>query len=105
MNDTWYAIIGGIITTIVSSFVSWFFAKRKYNAEVDNHLITNMQESLEFYKALADDNKVRLESVLQENAELRKEIHELRTEQQMLMSVLAKYGLQKLVENNEPEEQ
>lgn len=105
MNNTWYAIIGGIITTIVSSFVSWFFAKRKYNAEVDNHLITNMQESLEFYKALADDNKIRLESVLQENAELRKEIHELRTEQQMLMSVLAKYGLQKLVENNEPEEQ
>ena len=105
MNDTWYAIMGGIITTIVSSFVSWFFAKRKYNAEVDNHLITNMQKSLEFYKALADDNKVRLESVLRENAELRKEIHELRTEQQMLMSVLAKYGLQKLVENNEPEEQ
>lgn len=105
MNDTWYAIIGGIITTIVSSFVSWFFAKRKYNAEVDNNLIANMQESLEFYKALADDNKVRLDSVLQENAELRKEIHELRTEQQMLMSVLAKYGLQKLVEKNEPEEQ
>lgn len=105
MNNTWIAIIGGIVTTIASSFVSWFFAKRKYNAEVDNHLITNMQESLEFYKALADDNKVRLESVLQENAELRKEIHELRTEQQMLMSVLAKYGLQKLVENNEPEEQ
>lgn len=105
MNDTWYAIIGGIITTIVSSFVSWFFAKRKYNAEVDNKLIANMQESLEFYKALADDNRVRLDSVLQENAELRKEIHELRTEQQMLMSVLAKYGLQKLVEKNEPEEQ
>lgn len=105
MNDTWIAIIGGIVTTIASSFVSWFFAKRKYNAEVDNHLIANMQESLEFYKALADDNKLRLESVLQENAELRKEIHELRTEQQMLMSVLAKYGLQKLVENNEPEEQ
>lgn len=105
MNDTWYAIIGGIVTTIASSFVSWFFAKRKYNAEVDNNLIINMKESLEFYKALADDNKVRLESVLQENAELRKEIHELRTEQQMLMSVLAKYGLQKLVENNEPEEQ
>lgn len=93
------------MTTVASSFVSWFFAKRKYNAEVDNHLIANMQDSLEFYKSLADDNKVRLESVLQENAELRKEIHELRTEQQMLMSVLAKYGLQKLVESNEPEEQ
>lgn len=105
MNNTLIAIIGGIVTTVASSFVSWFFAKKKYNAEVDNHLIANMQDSLEFYKSLADDNKVRLESVLQENAELRKEIHELRTEQQMLMSVLAKYGLQKLVESNEPEEQ
>lgn len=105
MNNTLVAIIGGIVTTVASSFVSWFFAKKKYNAEVDNHLIANMQDSLEFYKSLADDNKVRLESVLQENAELRKEIHELRTEQQMLMSVLAKYGLQKLVESNEPEEQ
>lgn len=93
------------MTTVASSFVSWFFAKRKYNAEVDNHLISNMQESLEFYKTLADDNKVRLEAVLQENAELRKEIHELRTEQQMLVSVLARYGLQQLVENNKPEEQ
>ena len=105
MNNTWIAIFGGIITTVASSFVSWFFAKRKYNAEVDNHLISNMQESLEFYKTLADDNKVRLEAVLQENAELRKEIHELRTEQQMLVSVLARYGLQQLVENNKPEEQ
>lgn len=105
MNNTWIAIIGGVFTTVASSFVSWFFAKRKYNAEVDNHLINNMQKSLEFYKALADDTKNRLEEVLSENAELRKEIHELRTEQQMLISVLAKYGLQQLVENNTPEEQ
>ena len=105
MNNTILAITGGIVTTITSGFVSWFFAKRKYNAEVDNHIISNMQESLEFYKTLADDNKIRLEEVLQENAELRKEIHELRTEQQMLVSVLARYGLQQLVENNKPEEQ
>ena len=117
MNNTWIAIIGGIVTTIASSFVSWFFAKRKYNAEVDNHLITNMQESLTFYKTLVDDNKVRLESVLQENMELRKEINEVKNENvelkkgmnemriqiQNLTSAL--YGLQKLIDNNEPEEQ
>jgi GMP synthase PP-ATPase subunit len=78
MNNTILAISGGVISTIASGFVSWFFAKRKYNAEVDNHLITNMQESLEFYKTLADDNKVRLEAVLAENAELRKEVNEMR---------------------------
>lgn len=106
MNNTWIAIIGGVITTVASSFVSWFFAKRKYNAEVDNHLITNMQESLEFYKTLADDNKVRLEAVLQENAELRKEVNEMRDKLVALTSVLAQYGLLKLMEDNkQPEEQ
>lgn len=105
MNNTWIAIIGGVITTVASSFVSWFFAKRKYNAEVDNHLITNMQESLEFYKTLADDNKVRLDAVLQENAALRKEVNEMRDKLVALTSVLAQYGLLKLMEDNKPEEQ
>lgn len=106
MNNTWIAIIGGVITTVASSFVSWFFAKKKYNAEVDNHLITNMQESLEFYKTLADDNKVRLEAVLQENAALRREVNEMRDKLVALTSVLAQYGLLKLMEDNkQPEEQ
>ena len=58
--DTWIAILGGLLTTIISGFSGWFFTKKKYNAEVDNNLINNMQESLEFYKTLADDNKRRL---------------------------------------------
>lgn len=105
MNDTIIAIIGGFVTTILSGFTSWFFAKKKYNAEVDNHLITNMQKSLEFYKTLADDNKVRLEAVLAENAELRKEVNEMREKLVALTSVLAQYGLLKLMEDNKPEEQ
>lgn len=97
MGDTWIAIIGGVIATIVSGFSSWFFAKRKYNAEVDNNLISNMQDSLEFYKALADDNKRRLEDVLQENADLRKEVGELREQVSHLTIILAQYGLEKLI--------
>lgn len=56
-------IIGGIglLTTITSGWVSWFFARKKYNTEVDHNLIENMKDSLEFYKQLSDDNKSRLE--------------------------------------------
>ena len=91
----------GLFTTIVSGFTSWFFTKKKYNAEVDNNLISNMQDSLEFYKALADDNKRRLDEVLNENADLRKEVSELREQVSKLTSALADYGLQKLIENGE----
>lgn len=96
--ETWVAILGGILSTIISGFSGWFFTKRKYNAEVDNNLINNMQESLEFYKALADDNKKRLEEVLMENADLRKEVTDLREQVLKLTSALADYGLQKLIE-------
>lgn len=99
METTWIAIIGGIISTFLSGFSSWFFTKKKYNAEVDNNLINNMQDSLEFYKALADDNKARLDEVLSENADLRKEVTDLREQVSRLTSALAQYGLQKLIED------
>ena len=99
MDATWIAIIGGVLTTFLSGFSSWFFTKKRYNAEVDNNLISNMQESLDFYKTLADDNKQRLEEVLSENADLRKEVSELREQVSKLTSALAEYGLQKLIED------
>ena len=98
MEETWITILSSTITAFATAFTTWFFTKRKYNAEVDNNVISNMQESLEFYKTLVDDNKARLEDALKENAELRKEIDELRKQVGDLTSTLANYGLQKLIE-------
>lgn len=88
MIDLGILITGGvgIITTVISGWTSWFFARRKYNSEVDNNLIENMQQSLEFYKKLSDDNKNRLDEVLERNAELEQEIRDLRKQMFSLMS-------------------
>ena len=67
----------GVISTIASGWTSWFFARKKYNSEVDNNLIRNMQESLDFYKKLSDDNRERLEDVLKRNEELEREVKKL----------------------------
>ncbi len=73
-------IVGGIglLTTITSSIVSWFLARKKYYSEVDHNLIENMENSLEFYKKLSDDNRARLEEMAQRNNELESELQELR---------------------------
>ena len=76
----------GLITTITSGWVSWFFAKRKYNAEVDSNLIENMQKSLDFYMKLSDDNKERLEESLKRNDKLENEVNELRRQVFELMN-------------------
>lgn len=88
MIDLGILITGGvgIITTVISGWASWFFARRKYNSEVDNNLIENMQQSLEFYKKLSDDNKNRLDEVLKRNAELEQEIRDLRRQMFSLMN-------------------
>ena len=83
----------GVVSSIISAWTSWFFARKKYNSEVDNQLIKNMNESLEFYKKLSDDNKSRLEEVLKRNDELEKrdekleeEVRQLRNQVMSLMS-------------------
>ena len=76
----------GIVTTFTSGFTAWFFARKKYNSEVDNNLIKNMQDSLEFYKKLSDDNKSRLDEVLKRNENLEEEVKELRQQVMSLMT-------------------
>lgn len=68
----------GLLTTIISSWTTWFFARKKYNSEVDLNLVEKMEKSLEFYKSLSDDNENRLEEITERNNELEKEVQELR---------------------------
>lgn len=74
----------GVVSSIISAWTSWFFARKKYDSEVDNNLIKNMQESLDFYRQLSDDNKTRLEEVLKRNEALEKRDETLETEMRQL---------------------
>ena len=80
MIDVDLIITGGVglITSIVSSWTTWFFTRKKYNSEVELNLVEKMEKSLEFYKSLSDDNKARLEEITERNNELEKEVQELR---------------------------
>lgn len=77
----------GILAGALSSVITYLFTRKKYNTEVENGNIQNMQESLEFYVKLADDYKQRLTAEIdshnaevaelkKENAELKREIRE-----------------------------
>ena len=76
----------GLMSTIISGWVTWFFTRKKYNAEVDQTLVQNMKESLDFYKKLSDDNRSRLEQVLKRNDELEQEVKKLRDQVFIIMN-------------------
>ena len=83
----------GLLTTVVSAWASWVFARKKYNSEVDLNLIEKMQGSLDFYMKLSEDNKRILDETLNKleesekrNDALENEIRELRNQMFTLMS-------------------
>ena len=92
MSEIFIAFIG-LISTVASGLISWLQAKKKYSAEVDNAVIDNMQKSLEFYKQLSDDNKSRLEEVLERNAQLEEEVRNLRIQVLQLTNKLYDMGV------------
>lgn len=75
-----------IIVSAISSIITWLFTRRKYDSEVDDSLIANMQNSLEFYKKLSDDNKARLDDMLKRNLLLEAEVSSIRKQMFKLMS-------------------
>lgn len=63
MIDVGILITGGIglVTTVISGWTSWFFARKKYNTEVDSNEIENLKKSLEFYESIVKDNNKKLQ--------------------------------------------
>ena len=84
----------GILTTIVSGWASYFFTRKKYHSEVDNNLISNMQESLEFYTQLSDDNSNRLKVILEDYDKLRTQFEEVLSENNSLRIEVVKLRTQ-----------
>ena len=88
MNDI---ILNGIVAAC-SSVLAWFLARRKYNAEVDNSVISGLKEALEIYKQISDDNKDRikenqakLKEVLDENLQLKSELTILKAQVELML--------------------
>nr|DAR02366.1 MAG TPA: CHD-like protein [Crassvirales sp.] len=91
MTNVGVIIITGfitIITNIITSWITWFFTRKKYDAEVDHSLIENLKESLEFYKKLSDDNTKRLEETLRRSSQLEEEVNQLKSQVISMMSTI-----------------
>lgn len=88
------AIIG-LVTTIVSSTVTYLFSRKKYNSEVDHNNIENMESSLEFYEKLSNSNNKILSDILERSEKLAEsnlnlliEVQNLRAQVDTLVKVI-----------------
>lgn len=81
-------ITTGIATgaSLITSSATWLFARKKYVSEVNSNDIKNMQESLQFYINMVEDNKKRIDEYQDEIKELRGENGELRKQMISIMN-------------------
>lgn len=98
MNELIISGIVTVVTTTVSSVVTYLVTKKKYKVEVETTTISNMDDSLEFYKKLSDDTNKRLDDILKKNNELiasneslEKEVKQLKVTVDDLTVRLSKY--------------
>lgn len=80
MIDVGILITGaaGLATTIASGWTSWFFARKKYNTEVDSNEIENLKKSLEFYESIVKDNNKKLQFYIDLAENNRVEVYRLK---------------------------
>lgn len=67
MNPIILTTLCSTCASVITGAITFLLTKKKYNIEVDNTYIQNMQKSLEFYEKLSDDNSKRLTAVLDRN--------------------------------------
>ena len=65
------ATIGG--SSIISSGLTYLFAKRKYNTEADSTEIENLKKTIEVYNTIIDDLKDRIKDIKDEVKEMNAE--------------------------------
>jgi predicted RNase H-like nuclease (RuvC/YqgF family) len=53
-----------ILTTLATALITWFFARRKNDADAKSAEIDNEVKSASFYQNLLDDSKKRLDECL-----------------------------------------
>lgn len=68
----------GVVTTVVGSWVSWFFTRKRYNSEVDSNEIDNLKKSLEFYEKIVKDNNDTLQFYIKLSESNRVEVYRLK---------------------------
>ena len=82
----------GLFCTVVSSVITFFLTKKKYNTEVEAQQIENMENSFNAYKSMMEETvkglKERVDILQKENESLRNQINQMQA--QMLNLMLGK---------------
>lgn len=73
MNELLITIVTAVISSAASGWAGWFFARRKYNAEVESNDLQNLRDRVQVVNDIIATLKTELDRINDENQKLRNE--------------------------------
>ena len=84
----------GLFCTTVSSIVTFFLTRKKYNVEVDSQQLQNVKDSFDLYKNMVEESiqlqNRKIEVLETENSSLRQQVNQL--QQQVVALITGRLG-------------
>lgn len=81
--NIWETLIQLVVLGATNA-ITFFFTRRRYNAEVESTDLDNVRKSLDLYKSIIDDLEVRLSKMQERINDLEKDLDELKEENNKL---------------------
>lgn len=73
MSELLITIVTAVISSAASGWAGWFFARRKYNAEVESNDLQNLRDRVQVVNDIIATLKTELDRINDENQRLRSE--------------------------------
>jgi len=73
-----------ILSNALTGFAGWFVGKKRIQAETDNQVLKNLEQSVNIYKQIIDDLKEEIHQLNQKVTSLEAKVDELHKENMKL---------------------
>lgn len=73
MSDLLITIVTAVVSSAASGWAGWFFARKKYNSEVESNDLQNLRDRVQVVNDIVDTLKTELDRLNTENTKLREE--------------------------------
>lgn len=93
MSDLLITIVTSIASSAASGWAGWFFARKKYNAEVESNDLQNLRDRVQVVNDIVDTLKTELDRLNIENDKLRNENDLLDAKITNLTTIILNHGI------------
>lgn len=86
--EQYYEILNTGITALITAVITWFFTRRKQNAEIESNEIDNVEKAIKIWRDMSEGLKHQIDNLKKEISNLETLVNDLKKENSNLREEL-----------------